>query len=84
MKVNDFKIYADYIYKNYKLKNIKYDEKMLSINPIVEEFDITKDDINKTIEYVNNYIDNKKNVIDTCENKEYQIFTQEEMKKRKI
>lgn len=81
MKVNDFKIYADYIYKNYKLKNIKYDEKMLSINPIVEEFDITKDDINKTIEYVNNYIDNKKNVIDTCENKEYQIFTQEEMKK---
>ena len=81
IKSNDFKIYSDYIYKNYKLANIKYDEKMLLINQIVEEFDITKEDINKTIEYINNYIDNKKIVIDTCKNKEYQIFTQEEMKK---
>ena len=79
MKVNDFKIFADYIYKNHKISNIKYDEKMLSINPIVKEFDITKKDVKKTIEYVNSYIENKKNIIDKCENKEYQIFTQKEM-----
>ena len=79
MKVNDFKIFADYIYKSHELSNIKYDEKMLSINPIVEEFDISKEDAEKTIEYVNCYIENKKNIIDKCENKEYQIFTQNEM-----
>ncbi len=79
MKVNDFKIFADYIYKSHKLSNIKYDEKMLSINPIVEEFDISKEDAEKTIKYVNSYIENKKNIIDKCENKEYQIFTQNEM-----
>ena len=80
MKVNDFKIFADYIYENHNLSIIKYNEEMLSINPIVEEFDITKEDAEKTIEYVNNYIENKKNIIDKCENKEYQIFTQNEMK----
>ena len=42
------------------LSNIKYDEKMLSINPIVEEFDITKEDAEKTIQYLNDYIQNKK------------------------
>ena len=79
IKVNDFKIFADYVYKSHELSNIKYDEKMLSINPIVKEFDITKKDVKKTIEYVNSYIENKKNIIDKCENKEYQIFTQKEM-----
>ena len=58
-KVNDFRIFADYIYRSHELSNIKYDEKMLSINPIVEEFDITKEDSEKTIEYVNSYIENK-------------------------
>ena len=42
MKVNDFKIFADYIYENHNLSIIKYNEEMLSINQIVEEFDITK------------------------------------------
>ena len=79
MKVNDFKIFADYIYKSHELSNIKYDEKMLSINPIVEEFDISKEDAEKTIEYVNSYIENKKNIIDKCENNKYQLFTQNEM-----
>ena len=79
MKVNDFKIFADYIYKNHKISNIKYDEKMLSINSIVEEFDITKEDTEKTIEYMNNYIENKKSIISKCENKEYQIFTPNEL-----
>ena len=79
MKVNDFKIFANYIYKSHELSNIKYDEKMLSINPIVEEFDITKEDTEKTIQYLNDYIQNKKSIIDKCENREYQIFTQNEM-----
>lgn len=79
IKVNDFKIYANYIYQKHQLPNIKYDEKMLLINKIVEEFDITKQDAEKTIEYLNNYIENKENILDKCENKEYQIFTQNEM-----
>ena len=79
MKVNDFRIFADYIYKNHQLSNIKYDKKMLLINLIVEEFDITKEDAEKTIEYLNNYIENKKSIIDKCENTEYQIFTQIEL-----
>ena len=36
-----------YIFNLLDKYNIKYDEKMLSINPIVEEFDITKEDAEK-------------------------------------
>lgn len=79
MKVNDFRIFADYIYKNRKLANIKFDEKMLSVTPIVEEFDITEENANKTIKYINDYINQNKIIIEKCENKEYKIFTQKEM-----
>ena len=79
MKVNDFRIFANYIYTNNELLNIKFDKKMLSINSIVKEFDITEEDANKTIKYINDYINHNKIIIEKCENTEYTIFTQEEM-----
>lgn len=79
MKVNDFRIFADYIYKKNELTNLRFDEKMLSVNSIVKEFDITEEDSNKTIKYINDYINHDKIIIEKCENKDYKIFTQKEM-----
>lgn len=79
LKRNDFRIYADYVYKNSKFEDLKFDEKILSVNQIVDEFDITKKESEETIQYINKYINGEKFIIDMCEKHEYLMYTKQEM-----
>lgn len=79
MKVHDFRIFADFSYKTSNFEKIIFDSKMLSSNGIVKEFEITEEDTKQTIKYLNEYIENKKSIIDKCDKKEYIIFSQDEM-----
>lgn len=79
IKVNDFKIFANYIYTNKKLPKLEYNKDILLVNDIIEEIHITEDDVLKTIKYLNEHIENKVTILKESDNKEYQIFTQEEM-----
>ena len=79
LKRNDFRIYADYVYKNSKFEDLKFDEKILSVNQIVDEFAITKKESEETIQYINKYINGEKFIIDMCEKHEYLMYTKQEM-----
>ena len=79
IKRNDFRIYADYVYKNSKIEELRFNEKILSMNRIIDEFEITKKDAEKTVEYLNEYINQKKSIIDICEKQENSMYTKQEM-----
>lgn len=79
IKVNDFKIFADYIYTNKKLQKLNYNNDILSVNNIIEEIQITEEDVLKSIKYLNEHINYKVTVLKEKDSKEYQIFTAEEM-----
>lgn len=73
-KINDFKIFTNYIYTNNLLDIPKYEEKLYDMAKVINAIDITQQDIKETIKYLNTV---KKGV-----NKlklEYKIFTEEEM-----
>lgn len=77
LKVNDFKIFADYIYEKQELKELYYEEKILNSSSIIEEIHITKEDLLEAINYLNSHIQKKTKI--KIDNREYQIFTQEEL-----
>lgn len=79
MKTNDFKIFANYIYENINLQELYYDQKALLVNNIIKEMEVTSEDIEKTIEYLNEHISRKRIIINDIQEKEYKIFTREEM-----
>ena len=79
VKVHDFRIFADFSYKNSNFEKLTFDSKMLSSNGIIKEFEITDVDAKNTIEYLNSYIEKQKSIIDDSEQKEYIIFSQNEM-----
>ena len=81
MKVHDFRIFADFSYKNSNFEKLLYDSKMMFSNGIIKEFEITDIDAKNTIEYLNSYIENQKSIIDENDKKEYIIFSQDEMEK---
>ena len=79
IKVNDFKIFANDIYTNKKLQKLNYNNNILLVNNMIEEIQVTEEDILKTIKYLNEHIDNKVTVLKEDDSKEYQIFTAKEM-----
>ena len=70
MKVHDFRIFADFSYKNSNFEKLLYDSKMMFSNGIIKEFEITDIDAKNTIEYLNSYIENQKSIIDENDKKE--------------
>ena len=81
LKTNDFKIYANYIYENNKIDELKYDNEILLVNDIIEEISIKENDILNTIKYINLHIQGKEKIIKE-DTKEYKIFTQNELKEQ--
>lgn len=79
IKTNDFKIFADYIYKNRNLEKIIYDEEFLKLNNTILEINITKQDTLKTIEYINSHIEGKQIVLKEKDYKYYRIFNEKEL-----
>lgn len=78
MKTNDFKIFAKFIYEKEDFATLKYDKDILKVNDIIKEIKITKEDVLKTIDYLNGFIQRERCII--IDNKqEYKIFTQQEM-----
>ncbi len=75
-KVNDFKIYTNYLYMNKLIDIPQYDEKVYDIAKSIKCISLEKEDIQKAI----HYIDVVKNGI-TSLKVEYKIFSQEEMLK---
>ena len=76
-KTNDFKLFSDYIYKN-KLADIPtYDEKILEYTQEVTWLDIQKNDILKTITYLEGMasLENKIEI----EEPYYRVFSEKEM-----
>lgn len=73
-KINDFKIFTNYIYKNSFLDIPEYKEEIYDLSKVIKSIDITEQDIKETIKYLN--------IVKKGVNKlelEYKIFTQEEM-----
>lgn len=77
LKVKDFKIFADYIYKKQELDELYFDEEILNSSKIIKEIHITKEDLLETINYLNSHIHRKTKI--KIDNIKYNIFTQEEL-----
>lgn len=73
-KVNDFKIFTNYLYMNKLIDIPQYDEKAYDISKSIKCISLKKEDIQKAI----HYIEVVKNGIPTLK-LEYKIFTEEEM-----
>lgn len=73
-KVNDFKIFTNYIYMNKLVDLPQYDEKAYDISKSIKCISLEKEDIQKAI----HYIDVVKNGIPTLK-LDYKIFTQQEI-----
>lgn len=73
-KTNDFKIFTNYIYVNNLVDIPKYEEKVYDMSRKIKCIDLTKKDIEETI----NYLDMAKKGIPLLK-KEYEIFTEQEM-----
>ena len=78
-KTDDYKIFSDFIYRNCKLPELIYDANVLSVNDIVEEIKINKQDVDNSLKYLNDFITHKKFV--DIPRKEYRTFSQEELLK---
>lgn len=76
IKQDDFRVFVNYLYKNNLVDIPVYNEKIYEQIKNVKSIELTKEDINKTI----NYLDKVKNGLELhCT--DYKIFTQEEMHK---
>lgn len=73
-KTNDFKIFTNYIYVNNLVDIPKYEEKVYDMSRKIKCIDLTKKDIEETI----NYLEMAKKGIPLLK-KEYEIFTEQEM-----
>ena len=79
VKVNDFKIFSKYIYDNKLVKKLEYNKEFVIKNELIEEVEIDKKDVGLTIKYINDNIQGTKDILKTCKELEYKIFTQEEL-----
>ena len=75
MKQSDFKIFTNYLYKNKLIDIPVYDEKVCDKIKNIKQIELTKEDIDKTI----NYLQNAQNNF-TLDTTDYEIFTLKEMK----
>lgn len=82
IKSNDFKIFAFYLYKNENIDIPEYNENIMQNVTKIEDIDITKDDVNKTINYIKECADMPQKILDTSIDKDYKIYTEEELKRR--
>lgn len=82
IKVNDFKIFSFYIYKNMNIESPKYNENILEHIKKIEDINLNKEDLQKTIEYINECINNPHKILETITDENYKIYTQEELKQR--
>ncbi len=74
MKQNDFKVFGDYFIKNKEVGN-KVSITKDTLNLIKDlNYEVTKEDINKTIDKINEIVDSKIN-----EEENYLIFTEQEL-----
>ena len=78
-KVNDFKIFSKYIYKNQLASNVKYQPEIQECLKDIDWIKLEEPDINKTIEYINDKFTGKSDVFSENENQEYKIFSESEM-----
>lgn len=76
IKQNDFKIFADYIYRNNLVDIPIYDEEIYEQIKRIKQIDLTKEDIKK----VTDYFEKVKNGV-YLEIKDYKIYTLDEMEK---
>jgi len=74
IKQNDFKIFANYMYINDLIDIPTYDDKVYELIKEIKQIELTKEDIKKTIDYLNEVKKGFK-----LEVEEYKIFTQKEM-----
>ena len=74
IKQNDFKVFVNYIYKNNLVDIPIYNEKIYEQTKGIKQIKLTKEDIKKTIDYLNKV---RKGL--DLEVKDYKIFTQAEM-----
>lgn len=74
IKHNDFKIFTNYLYKNNLIDIPVYDEKICDKIKNIKQIELTKDDINKSINYLN---EAKRGF--NLDITDYKIFTLEEM-----
>lgn len=74
VKINDFKIFTNYIYTNNLLDIPKYEEKLNDMVKLINIIDINEQDIKQAIQYLNSV---KKGL--NTKDLEYKIFTKEEM-----
>lgn len=79
IKHNYFKIFANYVYKNYSLSYEKYDSNFLMCNNIIKEIYITQQDIKNAINYINKNIKGSKGIEQNDKHEELRIFTKQEM-----
>lgn len=82
IKSNDFKIFSFYLYKNENIEIPEYNENIIEDVTKIENIDITKEDINKTIKYIKECADKPHKILDTSIQTEYKIYTEEELKRR--
>lgn len=73
VKQADFAIFTEYLKNNYKTNKIVYTNDLLDLSKEIEEIPLTKDDIQKTLNAVDNYLMNKTKLSET----NYKLFTQE-------
>jgi len=82
IKVNDFKLFAYYLYNNEKIEIPEYNENMLEDIKNIEEINVTKEDIKEIIKYINECVEKPKIIFDETIIKNYKIYTEEELKRR--
>ena len=81
-KTNDFKIFADYIYNNSNLENLKYNDEIIKSLKVIEEIDVNEQDMKNAIEYINKCINKEISVSPEESNATYKVFSEEDLKKR--
>ena len=82
IKSNDFKIFAFYLYKNENIDIPEYSENILQGVNKIENIDVNKEDVNKTINDIKQCADKPDKILDTSVDKDYKIYTEEELKRR--
>lgn len=81
IKTNDFKLFSSYVYQNRLLTPVEYQENLLNMAQEIEEVDISGNDIQNTISYIQNKLQNTNMYNNIREKSYYQIFNEEQLVK---
>lgn len=76
VKHKDLRTFATYLNNKYEIHFPEYDEKIFDYLSDLKEFTYTKDDIKRTVEYINENIKNKRGIV---QDENYQLYSKEEL-----